>query len=81
MYLIGTDIPDEVTDAIYASISKMCCKRKGLNMLVDTDTMYILVVLRLCQQEKMQKKKSRQVTQQVRKNTQSRSKLHLRIKL
>ena len=57
MYLIATDIPDEVTDAIYASISKMCCKRKGLNILVDTDTMYILVVLKLCQQEKDAKKK------------------------
>ena len=29
-YLIGTDIPDEVTDAIHASISKICCKTKGL---------------------------------------------------
>ena len=56
-YLIGTDIPGEVTDAVYASISKMCCKTNGPNMLVDADTLYTLEVLRLCQQEKHIKEK------------------------
>ena len=72
-YLIGTDIPDEVTDAIYASISKICCKTKGLKHVGR----HRYVAYSCSAEKKMQEKKS----EQVRKNTQSQSKLYLQIKL